>query len=141
MSTLAVSRSRGTRHVPALAVVELHPVVLAILDLASVLQCLSEEIAEVVVVWSVFKAKVADIRKVLVELFWEAITEVLDGSGLLLLANLLVLLLVGRRLETLPGEAAAEEVHEDVAESFEIVAARLFSAKVGVDTHVTGGTG
>ena len=46
---------------PALAVVELHPVVLAVLDLATVLEGLSEQIAQVIVVGCIFEAKVADI--------------------------------------------------------------------------------
>lgn len=53
---------------PALAVVKLHPVVLAVLDLARVLECLSEEIAHVVVVGRVLEAEVADVGQVLVEL-------------------------------------------------------------------------
>lgn len=56
---------------PALAVVQLHPVVLAVLNLATVLQCLGEQIAQVVVVGCVLKAKVADVRQVLVELLCE----------------------------------------------------------------------
>lgn len=46
---------------PTLAIIELHPVVLAILYLASVLECLSEEIAQVVVVGCILETKVADI--------------------------------------------------------------------------------
>lgn len=51
----------------------------------------------------------------------ETITQILDGSSLLLLANLLVLLLVGGSLETLPRQTSAQEVHEDVTESLEVV--------------------
>lgn len=46
---------------PALAVVELHPVVLTVLDFATVLECLSEQVAQVIVVGCVFEAKVADV--------------------------------------------------------------------------------
>lgn len=46
---------------PALAVVQLHPIVLAIFNLATILQCLSEQIAQVVVVGSVLKAEVANV--------------------------------------------------------------------------------
>jgi len=142
VSALAVSgSSRRSRHVPALAAVELHPVVLAILDFASVLQRSSEEFAEVVVVGLVLEAQVADVRKVLVELLWVAITEVLDRGRLLLLSNLFVLLLVGSSLQSLPWETSTEEVHEHVAEGLEIITTRLFPAKMGVDAHVSCGTG
>ena len=133
--------SRRSRHVPALAAVELHPVVLAVLDLASVLQRSGEEFAEVIVIGLVLKAQVANVRKVLVELLRVAVTEVLDGSRLLLLSNLFVLLLVGSSLQALPGETSTEEVHEDVAERLEIITTRLFPAKMGVDAHVSCGTG
>ena len=71
----------------------------------------------------------------------KAFAQVLDGRGLLLLADLLVLLLVGGRLQALPGQAAAQEVHEDVAQGLEVVAARLLAAEVGVDAHVARGAG
>lgn len=139
MATLTIP-GRRSGHVPALAVVELHPVVLAVLDLTSALESLSEEITKVVVVGGVLEAKVADVGQVLVELLRETITEVLDGSRLLLLANLLVLLLVGSSLETLPRQTTAEEVHEHVAECLEIVTTGLFPTKMGVDAHVSCGT-
>lgn len=72
---------------------------------------------------------------------WESIAKILDCGGLLLLANLLILLLVGGSLETLPGEATSEEVQEDVAQSFEVITSRLFTSQVGVDAHVTGCAG
>jgi len=139
VSTLAIP-GRRSGHVPALAVVELHPVVLAVLNLTSALESLSEEITKVVVIGSVLETKVANVGQVLVELLWEAITEVLDGSSLLLLTNFLVLLLVGGSLEALPGQTAAEEVHEHVAEGLEIVTTGLLPAKMGVDAHVSCGT-
>lgn len=67
----------------------------------------------------------------------ETITQILDRSGLLLLANLLILLLVGSSLQTLPRQTAAKEIHEYVAEGLQIISPRLFATKVGVDTHVT----
>lgn len=51
----------------------------------------------------------------------ETITEVLDRSRLLLLANLLVLLLVSSRLKALPRQTASQKVHENVAKGFQII--------------------
>jgi len=141
MSALAVpDSSRRPRHVPALAAVQLHPVVFAILDLASVLQRGGEEFAEVVIIGLVLEAQVANVGKVLVELFRVAVTEILDGSRLLLLSNLFVLLLVRSSLQALPGEASTEEVHEDVAEGLEVITTGLFPTEMGVDAHVSCGT-
>ena len=72
---------------------------------------------------------------------WESIAKILDRGSLLLLSNLFILLLVGRSLETLPGEATSQEVQEDVSQSLEVVTSRLFSSQMGVDTHVAGCAG
>lgn len=120
---------------------DLHPVVLAILDVAGVLQGLGEELSEVIVVGGILETKVSDVRQVLVELLGEALAEILDGSGLLLLTNLFIFLLVSSSLEALPGETATQEVHENVTKSLQIISSRLFAAKMRVDTHITGSTG
>jgi hypothetical protein len=113
--------SRGRvrlHHLPALAVVQLHPVVLAILNLPSALERLGEELAQVVVIGGVLETEVANVAEILVELLCaglalmkdivcgrrtrKAVTEILDRGRLLLLPNLLVLLLVRCGLQTLP---------------------------------------
>lgn len=53
---------------PALAVVELHPIILAILHFPGALQSLSEQLTQIVVVGCVLKTEVADIAEVFVEL-------------------------------------------------------------------------
>jgi len=53
---------------PTLAVVQLHPIVLTVLNLSAVLQCLGEQITQEVVVRGVLESKVADVAQVLVEL-------------------------------------------------------------------------
>jgi hypothetical protein len=52
---------------PASAAVQLHPVILSILNFASVLESLGEQVPKVVVVGCVFETEVADVGKVLVE--------------------------------------------------------------------------
>lgn len=125
--------SRGVRleNLPALSIVQLHPVILAILHLSGALQRLCEEFAQVVIVGRVFEAEVADIAEVLIEFLCkqlvfrhshnrdhrtrEAVTKILDWRCLLLLANLLILLLVGGSLQSLPWKATTQEVHENMA--------------------------
>lgn len=126
---------------PALAVVELHPIILSILNLAGALESLGEEVAKIVVIWSILESKVADVAEVLVELLWEAIAKLGNWRRLLLLSDLLVLLLVGRSLQSLPWKASTEKVHEDVSESLEIIATRLLASEMGVDGHVTRSSG
>lgn len=57
---------------PTFAIVQLHPVILAILHLARILQSLGEEFPEIVVVRSVLEAEIADIAQILVELLCDA---------------------------------------------------------------------
>ena len=85
-----------------------------------------------------------------------AFAEFLYKRRLLLLTDLFVLLLVRRRLEALPRQASAEEVHENVTKRLEIITSRLFcasfrsrnhaqtgnhhtSTQVSVDAHVSRG--
>lgn len=58
----------GFHYLPALSIVQLHPIVLAVLNLASALKRLREEFAQVVVIRCVLKAEVTDVAQVLVEL-------------------------------------------------------------------------
>lgn len=116
---------------------DLHPVVLAILYLTGVLERLGEELSEVIVVRGILETEISNVGKVLGELLGEAFAQILDNGGLLLLANLLVLLLVGSSLQALPGETAAEEVEEDVTKGLKIVSSRLLTTQMGVDAHVT----
>ena len=50
-----------------------------------------------------------------------AFAQDLDGRGHLLLADALVLLPLGGGLESLPGQGAQVEVHEDVAQGLQVV--------------------
>jgi hypothetical protein len=126
---------------PASTAVQLHPVVLAVFDLTGILECLCEEIAEEVVVGRIFEAEIADVAEVFVEFLRKALAEILDRGCLFLLTNLLVLLLVRCSFQTLPWQPAAEEVHEDMTQSFQIVSSGLLAAKMGVDAHVSGCAG
>lgn len=109
---------------PSAAVVYFHPIILAVLDLAGVLQGLCEEVSKVVVVGCIFEPEAPDIREVLAELLcvpladcpqrppkdkhtWIALAQLCYGRRLLLLADFLVLLLVGGRLQALPWKPAA----------------------------------
>jgi hypothetical protein len=159
MVHLLNGRGMGLHYLPALSIVQLHPVVLAVLNLASALERLSEEFAQVVVVRCILEAEVANVAQILVKLLCnlltkryysnvircehtrEAVAEILNRGCLLLLADLLVLLLVGSSLQALPWQTASQEVHEDVTQSFQIVPTRLLTSQVSVDTHVTRRTG
>ena len=53
---------------PSLAVVELHPIILPILNFAAVLESLSEQVPEEIVIGGIFETKVPHICEILVEL-------------------------------------------------------------------------
>ena len=69
---------------------------------------------------------------------WKTFAELFDASGHLFLTDALILLPLGLRLESLPGQRAPIEVHEHVAERLEIVASTLLHAHVRVDGRVAG---
>lgn len=111
---------------PAQHTVEQIPVVDPILDIAIVLQDLRKQFAQEVVIGRLFEAKLADVVQVDAKLLckhpsapahithqssiiytWEAFAQFLYGCSLFLLADLFILLLVRRRLETLPGKASS----------------------------------
>ena len=66
MSEVMLRRMRFDR-LPATTPIQFHPIILAILNLASILKSLCEEIAKEVIVWGIFEAEVADIAEVLVQ--------------------------------------------------------------------------
>jgi hypothetical protein len=102
---------------------------------------ITEELAEVRVIGLVVEAEGTSVVEEGAEFVGEATAEEVGGGGHLLLHNAIILLLLGGSLETLPGEGAAKEVHEDVGKGFEIVTAGLLNAQVGADGGVAGGTG
>lgn len=57
---------------------------------------------------------------------WESFAKLLDGCRLLLFTNLLVLLLVGGSLQSLPWQSSAQKVHKYVAHSLQVITSRLF---------------
>lgn len=58
-----------------------------------------------------------------------SLAEHLDGRGHFLLADVLVLLPLGRSLEALPGQRAQVEVHEDVAQGLQVVPSGLLCGR------------
>ena len=77
---------------------------------------ISEELAQVGVVWFVIKAQAAAVVEVGGEVNGKALAEDLDGRGHLLLTDLLILLLLGSSLEALPWQRAPQEVQQHIAQ-------------------------
>ena len=60
------------------------------------------------------------------------------GVGQFFIADLVVLLLLSGCLQTLPQQTAPREVLQYVAQRFDVVAATLLDAEVGIDAGVSG---
>lgn len=112
---------------PTPSIVQFHPVIFPVFNIASVFQGLCEEVSKVVIIGGVLEPKVPHVGEILVELLcgivsillsksvgkkitWIVIAEILDCSCLLLFTNLFILLLVGSSLQALPWETASKEV-------------------------------
>ena len=53
---------------PPFAVIQFHPVILAILHFSSILQRLSEKLTEIIIVGGIFKTQISDVAEVFAEL-------------------------------------------------------------------------
>ena len=107
----------------------------------------AEEVFHPHVVRRLLELEVAAVLEVLLELGGVAFAEFIDRRVELTLEDLLELVRLGGGLQVLPGEVAAEEVHEEVADAFEVVAPALFwsrtttEAEVAVDADEARGAG
>mmetsp|Transcript_1763 Transcript_1763/g.5240 ORF Transcript_1763/g.5240 Transcript_1763/m.5240 type:complete len:352 (+) Transcript_1763:405-1460(+) len=120
----------------ALGLLAQHPVELAVVGVVVGDEEVLEQALEVVVVRLVVEAQRAAVLKVDAELVRVALAEGLEGGRDLLLHDALVLLLLGVGAQALPGQRAAQEVHEHEAERLQIVAPALLDAQVVVDARV-----
>ena len=98
-----------------------------------------EQLGEVQVVRALVELEVLAVVEVLLELDGEALAQHLRGDAELLLEDAVVLLLLGGGLEALPWQRPLAEVHEDVPEGLQVVAAALLDAQVRVDGGVARG--
>jgi hypothetical protein len=76
------------------------------------------------------------VREVVPELGRESAAQLVGVRGLLALQDALVLLLLGGGLQALPGQAAAQEVHQHEAQGLDVVAPALLDAQMRVDRGV-----
>ena len=72
-------------------------------------------------------------------LTWKALAQVLDRRAHLLLADSLVFLALGGRLQALPRQRTAQEVHEHVAKRLHVVTPRLLCEPTNERTLSPGG--
>jgi len=97
-----------------------------------------EELSEVHVVRRLLEPQTSAVVQIHGELGGETLAQHLHRRGHLLLTDLLVLLLLGGGLQSLPWEAASVEVHENIAQTLHVISATLLNSKVGVDGGISG---
>lgn len=115
-----------------------HPVKLNLGLVDTFCNCrVGKEVAQVIVVRGVLEAKIPHIGQVCVELRWEALAQFRNWGGLLLLANLFVLLLISGCLQSLPWQTAPQKVHKYMAKCLQIIASGLLPTKMGVNAHIS----
>merc|ERR1719221_742402 len=95
-----------------------------------------EKPAQVGVVWPVLEPQTPAVVEVCHELAREVLAQDLYRGRHLLLHDLLILLLLRVGFQALPGQAPANEVHENVADCLQIIAPALLDSKVCVDTGI-----
>jgi len=92
-----------------------------------------KQLPEIHVVWSLLEAETTAVVEIHGELGWETFAENFHWSRHLLLADLLILLFLGGGLQSLPGQTASVEIHQDVTQAFHVVTSALLNSKVSVD--------
>lgn len=116
--------------------VEAAPVVEVVVGEAHPVEQFPEELPEELVVGLLLELEGAAVVHVGGELDGEALALDFDGSGHLLLLDLLVLLRLVVGLHTLPGERPLRQVEQDVADGLEVVPPALLHPEVRVDRRV-----
>jgi hypothetical protein len=102
---------------------------------------ISEQFSQVRVVGFVVESQRPAVVEVYRKLIGVTSAQDLGGSRHLLLHDSVILLLLGGSLQSLPRQRTSKEVHEYVAEGFEVVSSRLLNTEMCVDRGVTSGTG
>lgn len=100
----------------------------------------AEQLAKVRIVGLVVEAKGTGVVQKDAKLVGEAATEEVSGGRHLLLHDAVVLLLLGRGLEALPGKRTAEEVHKDVGEGLQVITTGLLDTQMRIDGGVASST-
>ena len=92
----------------------------------------SEQLSQIVVVRGLEEVQTSDVSQIGGKFLWVTLAQNLDGSGSLGVANFLVSFLQCVRLESLPGKITAQEIHEHVTESLQVVTSTLLLTKVSI---------
>jgi len=92
-----------------------------------------KELPEIHVVWSLLKPQSTAVVEIHGKLCWETFAQNFYWGRHLLLTDLLVLLLLGGGLQSLPGQTSSVEIHQDVSQAFHVVTSALLNSKVSVD--------
>mmetsp|Transcript_87128 Transcript_87128/g.255009 ORF Transcript_87128/g.255009 Transcript_87128/m.255009 type:complete len:303 (-) Transcript_87128:275-1183(-) len=130
-----VGVAQSERHKCA-EVFALKPLEVVLLDVTQGAAHFAEHLPQALVVRPLLELQAPGLSQVVLEGVREARTELIERRRLLLLADLPVLLLLRLRQEARPGQGAADEVEEHVADSLEVVAPALLQAPVRVDGRV-----
>lgn len=112
------------------------PVELPVVHVALAIEQVLEQPSQIVIVGRLEKVQAAHVAEVVGKLLRVALAQDLDRGGALRVADLLVALLQRLRLQALPRQRTAQEVHEHVPERLQIVSARLLAAQMRVYRHV-----
>ena len=92
----------------------------------------SEQLPQIVVVRGLEEVESSHVSEIGGKFFWVTLAQDLDRSGPLGVSDLLVSLLQSIRLESLPGEVPAQEVHEHVTQSLQVITSALLFTQVSI---------
>ena len=92
----------------------------------------SEQLPQIVVVRGLEEVQSSDVSEIGGKFFWVTLAQDLDRSGSFGVSDLLVSFLQSVRLQSLPREVPAQEVHEHVAQSLQVITSALLFTQVSI---------
>lgn len=112
------------------------PIELAVVHVALALEQVLEDTPQVVIIRSLEEVQSPHVPQVVSKLLRVSIAQYLDRSRPLRIAYLLVALLQCLRLQALPRQWAAQEIHKHVTQRLQVISTRLLSTEMCVYWHV-----
>mmetsp|Transcript_13817 Transcript_13817/g.28512 ORF Transcript_13817/g.28512 Transcript_13817/m.28512 type:complete len:280 (-) Transcript_13817:601-1440(-) len=113
-----------------------HVVVLKALSIKELL----EESLQIGIIGPVLKAQRSAVFEIRSEFGRVSLAKLFGAGGHFSVHDAFVLLFLGVGFQSLPGKRSANEIHQDIPKTLEVVPTGLFDSNVGIDGSVSGGS-
>lgn len=113
-----------------------HPVVLVVVSESLFLHHICKLLAQIRIIWPLFKLQVATICDILVEFRGQATAESIYGRLHFFFHDFLIFVLLVIHFQILPGQLPLQEIDQHIPQAFNIISSRLLNSDVSIDRGV-----